>query len=177
MSSYTQPTCLKCYGRTKTRYINRKIATITERGTSQTLTISKLKITRRRSCGQIGLQKRDFDCTPEYSDWEGTPGSSPTLTENVNCDDGFSILRHGSGMSSGETKFATSAISRSSISTPKVLKAKHFGTEINQEKPTNIDSLSTWENAGKIKLFDIGPVSELTSSQVPGETTTRLVMD
>jgi len=177
VSSYTHPTRLKCYSRTKTRCINRKIATITERGTSRTLTVSKLKITSRRSCEQIGFQKKwDFECTPEYSDSEGILGSSPTRNENVNSDV-FSISRPSSSMSRGETKFETNAISRSSKSPPKVLKAKYCGTQINQEKPTNNDSVFTWENAAKIKLSDIGPASALTSSQVSGETTTQLVTD
>jgi len=158
----TRPRRMRFYGRTKARYINRKIATITERGTSETLTISKLKITRRRTCEQIGFQKKwDLDCTPGYSDCVRTPGSSPTSIENVNCDDVFSISRPSSKMGSGETKSESSAISRSSIPTPNVL-------EIKEEKPANIDSVFTWENAANIKLIDIGPAGELTSSQIPG---------
>jgi len=162
VSCDTHPTRMKCYSRTKARYINKKIATKTERGTSLTLTTSKLKITRRRSCEQIGFQKKwDLDCTLGYSDWERKPGSSPTIIENVNCDDVFSISRPSSKMGSGEIKSKSIAIRRSSIPTPNVL-------EINQEKPANNDSVFTLENAANIKLIDIGPAGELACSQIPG---------
>jgi len=145
--SCLHPAHSKYYGHTKTRSIDRKIVALTERGTSQTLTISKLKMTRRRSCGRIG-----------------------------SSDDIFPISRPSWKMGSGETKSETSAISRS-LSAAKVLKAKHIGAEINQEQPTKNDSVFCWENAANMKLFENGPLGETTSSQVPGEPKTQLVSD
>jgi len=171
-SSITLPGRMKYYGRTKkrkTRSINRKIVTLTEQGTTRTLTISKQKITRSRSYEQFLFQGKGdcFECKPEYFDLDGTPRWSPTQSVTVSSDEDFPILRLTSKMGSGETKSESSAISCSPISPGKVLKAKHMGGNINQEKPTNNESMLSSETASNIKLYEIGPLAESTSSQVP----------
>jgi len=122
VSSWSHPARLKYYDHTKTRYIDRKIVTLTERGTTKTLTISKLKITRSLSSEQIDFQKEDgFECPPEYTDRDGTPGRSPTKTETASSDDAFPILRLSSEDGQRRDKSDTMTISRSSISSAKVL--------------------------------------------------------
>lgn len=168
VSSYWNTAPVKHYGHTKrlkTRYIDRKIVTLTEQGSRQCCTVSKLKITQRRSYEQIGFQKKGdgFECTLDDSERDGTPGVSPTYSDTISSDV-CPISRFGN-MCSGEVKSKTSVGSRSPLSVAKVLKANHPGTEINQEKPTNNDSVFSLENATNLIYSESGPLGESTSSQ------------